>query len=174
MIKRIKIPENIKDIVDLKVGQEVLLSGTIYTARDVAHKKLIELIDSGKPLPFELENSAIYYCGPCPAKNEYPIGPCGPTSSYRMDEYTPKLLELGVKITIGKGKRSDEIVNAISKNGAIYLAATGGAAALIMNCVKSSEVVLFNELGTEAIRKLEVVDFPLIVAVTVDGQSIYN
>ena len=173
-MKQILTPVKSKDIKDLKIGEEILLTGIIYTARDAAHKKLIQLINEGKPLPFNLMGAAIYYSGPCPAPRGYPIGPCGPTTSYRMDEYSPQLLDLGLKIMIGKGKRGEGVNESIKKNTAIYLAATGGAAALYMNCVKSSEIIAFSELGAEAIRKLEVVDFPLIVATSSEGQSIYK
>ena len=163
MIK-ITVPVTGDELKGLKVGDNVLLSGTIYTARDAAHKKFIELLDAGKPLPIDIEGAAIYYSGPCPAPPGKPIGPCGPTTSYRMDAFAPRLLDLGLKVMIGKGPRSDEVVRSMSKNYAIYLAATGGAAALFMDCVKSAEIVCFEELGAEAVRRLEVVDMPLIVA----------
>lgn len=173
MMKHITTPVKPKDLINLSVGEEVLLSGMIYTARDAAHKKLIELIDNDKPLPFDINGAAIYYSGPCPAPPGFPIGSCGPTTSYRMDVYTPKLLDIGLKIMIGKGKRNDEVVKSMEKNGAVYLAATGGAAALFMDCVKSSKIICFSELGAEAIRRLVVVDFPVIVAMLGDGQSVY-
>lgn len=172
-MKRITIPVKTEDLLNLSVGEEVLLSGIMYTARDAAHKKLVELIDNDKPLPFDIKGAAIYYSGPCPAPVGFPIGPCGPTTSYRMDAYTPELLDIGLKIMIGKGKRNAEVIKSMKKTGAVYLAATGGAAALFMDCVKSSEVICFPELGAEAIRRLEVVDFPVIVAMLGDGQSVY-
>ncbi len=173
-MKNISVPVLEKDIMSLEVGEEVLLSGIIYTARDAAHKKLIELIKQGKALPFDINGAAIYYSGPCPAQPGKPIGPCGPTTSYRMDAFTPDLLERGLKIMIGKGPRNTDVINSMQKNKAVYLAATGGAAALLMDCVKSSEIVCFPELGAEAIRRIEVKDFPAIVATNADGQSIYK
>lgn len=172
-MRRITAPALAEQFKGLKVGGEVLLSGTVYTARDAAHKKFIELIEKGEPLPFDIEGAAIYYSGPCPAPPKRPIGPCGPTTSYRMDAFTPQLLDLGLKIMIGKGPRNEEVVRSMQKNGAVYLAATGGAAALIMECVISSEVVCFPELGAEAVRRLKVRDMPLIVA-QYDGQSVYK
>ena len=172
-MKRLTSPVQNLNISAYQVGDEILLSGTIYTARDAAHKKLIDLIDQNKPLPFDLQGAGIYYSGPCPAPPGYPIGPCGPTTSYRMDSFTPKLLDLGLKITIGKGQRSDAVIQSMKKNKAMYLAATGGAAALLMHCVKKSEIICFPELGAEAIRRLEVEDMPLIVA-CINGESIYQ
>lgn len=174
MMKRINTPVEKIDFSTFDVGEEVLLSGIIFTARDAAHKKLIDLIDKGMELPFDINGAAIYYSGPCPAPPGKPIGPCGPTTSYRMDAFTPTLLDLGLKIMIGKGPRNEAVVESMKKNNAIYLAATGGAAALFMDCVISSEVVCFPELGAEAIRRLEVKDFPLIVATKSDGQTVYR
>lgn len=173
-MKHLTTPVTKDDLKDLKIGEEVAISGIIYTARDAAHKKLVELIENGEPLPFELEGAAIYYSGPCPAPPEFPIGPCGPTTSYRMDAFAPTLLDLGLKIMIGKGGRNSDVIEAMGRNGAVYLAATGGAAALIMNSVKKSEVICFNDLGAEAIRRLEVEDFPAIVATLGDGQTVYK
>lgn len=174
MMKYLNTPVLEDDLKNLSCGDEVLLSGTIYTARDAAHKKLVEFINEGKQLPFDIIGAAIYYSGPCPAPPGYTIGPCGPTTSYRMDAYTPQLLDLGLKIMIGKGARNSDVIKSMNKNGAIYLAATGGAAALLMNCVKSSEVICFKELGAEAIRKLEVENLPLIVAMLGNGNTIYK
>ncbi|MCK5129039.1 MAG: Fe-S-containing hydro-lyase [Clostridiales bacterium] len=173
-MKHLTVPVKDTDLQPLKIGEEILLSGTIYTARDAAHKKLVELINKGKKLPFDIDGAAIYYSGPCPAPPNFPIGPCGPTTSYRMDSYTPQLLDLGLKIMIGKGKRNDNVVESMKKNGALYLAATGGAAALLMDCVKSSTVICFPELGAEAIRKLEVKNFPVIVATKANGETVYR
>ena len=173
MMKRITVPVSGNDFKEFEVGEEVLLSGTVFTARDAAHKKLIELIEKGETLPFDIKGAAIYYTGPCPAPPGRPIGPCGPTTSYRMDAFTPALLDLGLKIMIGKGPRGENVIASMQKNGAIYLAATGGAAALLMECVVESEVVCFPELGAEAVRKLKVKDMPLIVA-QYDGKSVYK
>ncbi len=173
MMKRINTPVTASDLMHLDIGDEVLLSGIIYTARDAAHKRLIALIAEGNKLPFDINGAAIYYSGPCPAPPGCLIGPCGPTTSCRMDAYTPKLLDLGLKIMIGKGARNAHVIEAMKKNKAIYLAATGGAAALIMDCVKESEIICFEDLGAEAIRKLRVEDFPLIVATLGDGQTLY-
>ncbi|MDD4199766.1 MAG: Fe-S-containing hydro-lyase, partial [Eubacteriales bacterium] len=148
----------------LKTGDTVLLSGTIFAARDTAHRKLVELMDGEEKLPFEIKDSIVYYMGPTPARPGYPSGSAGPTTSYRMDKFTPELLGKGLIGMIGKGPRSREVREAAKETGAVYFAAIGGAAALIAQCIKSSKVVAFEELGTEAIRKLEVKDMPLIVA----------
>ena len=158
----------------LKIGDEVLLSGTVYTARDQAHKRLTVLLSNKNKLPFDLKGTVIYYTGPTPTKPGQVIGSCGPTSSYRMDKYTPELLKLGLKATIGKGRRAKEVVAAMKKYKAVYFAATGGAGALISKCVKSSKVVAFPELGCEAIYKLEVKDFPLIVINDIHGNDLYK
>jgi len=142
-----------------------LLSGVLYTARDAAHKRIIEYLDSGKPLPFELKNAAIFYAGPTPARPGQICGAIGPTTSVRMDKYTPRLLEAGVKVLIGKGERSSEVVNAIRNHKVVYLVAVGGAAALLSKCVTSCEVIAWEDLGTEALRRLEVKDFPCYVSV---------
>ncbi|MBN1622211.1 MAG: Fe-S-containing hydro-lyase [Endomicrobiales bacterium] len=163
----------ITQIPKLKAGDKVELSGTIYTARDAAHKRLVEMINKGKTLPFDLENSIIYYCGPCPAKPGKAIGSCGPTTSSRMDAYTPLLLSKGVKATIGKGPRSKEVIKSLQTNHAVYLVATGGIGALLSTKVKKSEIIAFKDLGTEAIYRFEVVDFPVIVAVDSKGKEIF-
>ena len=173
MTKHIIAPAIGDAFAGLQVGDNVLLSGTVYTARDAAHKKLVALIEAGTPLPFDIDGAAIYYSGPCPAPPGKPIGPCGPTTSYRMDAFAPALMDLGLKIMIGKGPRNEAVVRSMQKNGAIYLAATGGAAALLMDCVVSSEIVCFPELGAEAVRKITVRDMPLIVA-QYDGESVYK
>lgn len=163
----------ITDIPKLKAGDRILLSGVIYTARDAAHKRLFEMIRGKEALPFELKNSIIYYCGPTPAKPGDAIGSCGPTTSSRMDVWTPILLSLGVKATIGKGPRSEEVKEALKKNQAVYLAATGGVAALLSRKVKKSELVAFKDLGTEAIYRLDIFEFPLIVANDCYGNDVF-
>lgn len=172
---KINVPFNKgQQVRNLKMGDRVLISGTIYTARDAAHKRLIELINKGEELPFELLNQVIYYVGPTPAKPGKVIGSAGPTSSYRMDTYSTKLIELGLKGMIGKGLRSQEVIDAIIKNGAVYFGAIGGAAALIAKSIKKSEVIAYEDLGAEAIRKLEVKDFPAIVVIDSDGNNLYK
>lgn len=158
----------------LRAGDTVLLSGTIYTARDAAHKKIFEKLDQGEPLPFELEHATIYYAGPTPAPEHLPIGSCGPTTSGRMDVFTPRLLDLGLKCMIGKGERSQAVMDAIVRNQAIYLCAIGGAGALAAKCVRSVEVIAFEELGCESVKRLEVENFPLIVAIDSLGNSLFE
>lgn len=163
----------IADIPKLKAGDRILLSGVIYTARDAAHKRLFEMIKGKEALPFDLKNSIIYYCGPAPARPGDAIGSCGPTTSSRMDVYTPALLSMGVKATIGKGPRSDEVKEALKKNQAVYLAATGGVAALLSRKVKKAELVAFSDLGPEAIYRLDVIEFPVIVANDIFGNDVF-
>lgn len=158
----------------LKTGDRVLLSGTIYAARDTAHRRLVELIEEGRELPFELKGAIVYYMGPTPAKPGYPSGSAGPTTSYRMDSFTPALLDKGLIGMIGKGPRGREVVEAAKAHGAVYFAAIGGAAALIAGSIKSSEVVAFAELGTEAVRRIEVENMPLVVALDSSGRDIYE
>lgn len=160
---RITPPFTSADIDKLKAGDNVLITGVIYTARDAAHKRLIALLDKGEKLPFDLKGQVIYYVGPTPAKPGQVIGSAGPTTSGRMDAYTPRLLELGLKATLGKGQRSEEVLDAMKKHKAVYMAAVGGAAALISKCIKKAEIIAYDDLGAEAIRRLEVVDFPAIV-----------
>ena len=174
MIKRITLPITDEDIQSLKAGDSVLLTGTILTGRDAAHKRLYELIEQGKSLPVELKGELIYYVGPAPAKPGYAVGPAGPTSSYRMDKYTPALLDLGMKGMIGKGARNQEVIDSIVKNKAIYFAAIGGAAALIAKSIRSEEILCYEDLGTEAIRKYTVEDFPCIVAIDCEGRNVYQ
>ncbi len=162
-IKRIKLPLTDEVIADLKAGDQVLLSGVIYVARDAAHKKIVEAIEKGEQPPFDLEGATIYYMGPSPAKPGAIIGAAGPTTSGRMDAYTPKLLSLGLKGMIGKGFRSQEVKEAIVKYKAVYFAVIGGIGALISKCVKKSEVIAYPESGPEAVLKLEIEDFPIIV-----------
>lgn len=159
---------------ELRAGDTVLLSGTIYTARDAAHKKIYEKLDRGEPLPFDLENATIYYAGPTPAPEHLPIGSCGPTTSGRMDVFAPRLLDLGLKCMIGKGQRSQAVIDAIVRNQAIYLGAIGGAGALAAKCVRSMEVIAFEELGCESVKRLEVENFPLVVAIDSLGNSLFE
>lgn len=164
---------NTDDLTTLKAGEIVLFSGTAYTARDAAHKRITDSYKAGEQLPIELKNAAIYYAGPTPARSGEIIGSCGPTTSARMDDYTPLLLDLGVKIMIGKGKRSAEVVESIKKNKAIYLVAVGGAAALIKSHITECEEVAYLDLGCEAIRKLKFSDLPLLVAIDSEGNNIF-
>ena len=158
----------------LRAGDTVLLTGTIYAARDAAHRKLIELIDAGEPLPLEIENQMVYYAGPTPARPGNPIGSVGPTTSYRMDAFTQPLLKRGLAGMIGKGPRSEDVKSCAAEEGAVYFAAIGGAGALIAQSIRSSEVVAFAEMGTEAIRKLYVEKMPLIVAYDAVGGDVFN
>ncbi|MUM76922.1 Fe-S-containing hydro-lyase [Pseudodesulfovibrio sp. F-1] len=161
------------DVKKLKAGDVVFLNGTIYSARDAAHKKLMELLDAGKDLPFDLKGAAIYYVGPSPAPPGRPIGAAGPTTSYRMDTYAPRLHSLGLKATIGKGKRSDEVKAAMREHTGVYFGATGGAGALLSNSITESTVIAFDELGPEAIRAMKVKDFPLLVINDCSGGELY-
>ena len=164
-----------KDMVkNLKAGDSVQLTGTIYTARDAAHKRLVELIEKNEPLPFELADSVIYYVGPTPTKPGTVIGSAGPTTSYRMDDYSPILLDLGSTGMIGKGPRSEGVVESMKKNKAIYFAAVGGAAALLSEHIKEAEVIAFDDLGPEAIHRLYIEDFPVIVATDSEGNTLYK
>ncbi len=174
MTKKIQLPITDKDIKALKAGDSVLLSGTIITGRDAAHKRFFELIEQKKPLPVEVKGEIIYYVGPAPAKPGYAVGPAGPTSSYRMDKYAPALLDLGLKGMIGKGARSKEVIDASIRNKAVYFAAIGGAAALIAKSIKSEELLCYEDLGTEAVRRYTVEDFPCIVAVDCFGNNVYE
>ena len=174
MTKRITMPLTLDKTETLRAGDSVLLTGTIYTARDAAHKRLIELIEKNEALPIDVKDQVIYYVGPSPAKEGQPIGSAGPTTSYRMDPYTPALLEKGLKGMIGKGLRSKEVIASIRANKGIYFAAIGGAAALIAKCVKSAEIVTYGDLGAEAIRKLYVEDLPLVVVIDCEGNNYYD
>lgn len=174
MEKKITTPLTAEQIKDLKTGDLVLITGTIYSARDAAHKKMMELLDRGEPLPFELKGNIIYYLGPTPAREGQVIGSAGPTTSSRMDKYTPRLLELGLSGMIGKGRRSPEVITYICKNKAVYFAAVGGAGALLSKCIRKSRVIAFSELGTEAIREMEVENFPAIAAIDSTGCDIYR
>lgn len=158
----------------LNVGQKIFLTGVVYTSRDAAHKRLKTLIDAGKKLPFDLNGSVIYYAGPTPAPNGRPIGSCGPTTSGRMDKFAPQFLDLGLCAMIGKGERSKEVREAIVRNKAVYLCAVGGAGALAAHCIKKCEVIAFEDLGCESIKKLYIEDFPLIVANDCKGGNIFT
>ncbi len=167
--------QNLKDNIDsLQAGDKVLLSGVVFTARDAAHKKLTELIQLNKPLPFDLNGSVIYYAGPTPAPSNLPIGSCGPTTSSRMDAFAPLLLDNGSLAMIGKGDRAETVYNSIIKNKSLYFAALGGGGAIAAKSVISAEIIAFEELGCEAVRKLEIKDFPLILAIDSKGNSIYK
>lgn len=174
MDKHIKAPISNETAFSLNAGDYVYITGTIYTARDAAHLRMSEALDQNKPLPFMLENNIIYYMGPSPARTGRPIGSAGPTTASRMDKYTPRLLDLGLKGMIGKGKRSAAVIDAITKNGAVYFAAVGGAGALLSKSIIASEVVAYDDLGTEAIRKLEVENFPVIVVIDAKGNNLYE
>jgi fumarate hydratase subunit beta len=174
MAKRITTPLDDETIAGLKAGDRVLLTGVVYTARDAAHKRLIALINEGKELPIDLQGQVIYYVGPAPAKPGDPIGSAGPTTSMRMDPYAPTLMEHGMKGMIGKGMRSKEVRDAIARHRAVYFAAVGGAAALIAKRIKSAEVVAYEDLGPEAIRRLYVDDLPLFVIDDMYGSDLYE
>ena len=174
MEKQIYLPLETEVIEELRAGDYVKLTGTIYTARDAAHKRMNESLDRGEKLPVELEGQVIYYMGPSPAREGRPIGSAGPTTASRMDKYAPRLLDLGLGAMIGKGKRSKEVIDAIIRNGSVYFAAVGGAGALLSKCIHRSEVVAYDDLGAEAIRKLEIEDFPVIVVIDKDGNNLYE
>lgn len=174
MEKKITLPITDEDIKNLKAGDSVLLTGSIITGRDAAHKRLYELIQKGEKLPVDIKGELIYYVGPAPTKPGYAVGPAGPTSSYRMDKYAPSLLDLGLKGMIGKGARNKEVVDAIVRNKGVYLVAIGGAAALIAKSIKSEEILCYEDLGTEAVRRYEVEDFPCIVAIDSNGNNVYE
>ena len=174
MEQHIKAPIEKDDIRKLKAGDYVYLSGTIYTARDAAHKRMQETLDKGEALPLEMAHNVIYYMGPSPAREGRPIGSAGPTTASRRDKYAPTLLDMGLSGMIGKGKRSDAVKEAIVRNGAVYFAAVGGAGALLSKSILSSEVIAYDDLGTEAIRKLEVRDFPVIVVIDSEGSNLYE
>lgn len=174
MDKYIKAPIDDEVVNSLKAGDYVYITGTIYTARDAAHKRIYEAINNGESIPFELKNNIIYYLGPSPAREGQVIGSAGPTTSSRMDKYTPLLLEHGLKGMIGKGKRSNEVIKSMHKNNAVYFAAIGGAGALLSKCIKKAEVIAYDDLGTEAIRKLEVENLPAIVVIDNQENNMYD
>ena len=173
-MKRLTLPLKDSDIKDLKAGETVLLSGTMLTGRDAAHKRLYELVEKGEKLPIDIKGELIYYVGPAPAKPGFAVGPAGPTSSYRMDKYAPTLLDLGLKGMIGKGARNQDVIDAIVRNGCVYFACVGGAAALIAKSIKKEEILCYEDLGTEAIRRYTVEDFPCIVAIDSHGNNAYT
>lgn len=174
MDRMIQVPISREDAKSLKAGDYVFLTGTIYTARDAAHKRMQEALDEGKELPVSMDRNVIYYMGPSPAREGRPIGSAGPTTASRMDKYAPHLLDLGLGAMIGKGKRSQEVIDAIVRNGSVYFAAVGGAGALLSQRILSSEVIAYDDLGTEAIRKLEVKNFPVIVVIDSEGNNLYE
>lgn len=173
-MKQLTLPLKDSDIKDLKAGETVLLSGTMLTGRDAAHKRLYELVENGEKLPIDIKGELIYYVGPAPAKPGFAVGPAGPTSSYRMDKYAPTLLDLGLKGMIGKGARNQDVIDAIVRNGCVYFACVGGAAALIAKSIKKEEILCYEDLGTEAIRRYTVEDFPCIVAIDSYGNNAYT
>jgi fumarate hydratase subunit beta len=170
---RLKTPLSDKDVEKLKIGDRVLINGAVYTGRDAAHKRLFDLLKAGKDLPFDVRGQIIYYVGPAPAKPGHVLGSAGPTTSYRMDAFAPVLIEKGLKGMIGKGMRSDEVKEAMKKHKAVYFAATGGAGALLAKRVKKADVIAYDDLGPEAIRRLEVEDLPVIVVNDVQGNDLY-
>jgi fumarate hydratase subunit beta len=174
MDRHITAPISKEDALSLEAGDYVYITGTIYTARDAAHQRMYEALDRNEKLPINMENNIIYYMGPSPAREGRPIGSAGPTTASRMDKYAPRLLDLGLKGMIGKGKRSEAVREAIVRNGAVYFAAVGGAGALLSKSITSSEVVAYDDLGTEAIRRLEVKDFPVIVVIDSKGNNLYE
>ena len=174
MDKHIRVPMDKENAKSLRAGDYVYLTGTVYTARDAAHKRMDEALREGGELPFDIKGQIIYYMGPSPAREGRPIGSAGPTTASRMDKYTPRLLDLGMGAMIGKGKRSPEVIEAIVRNGAVYFAAVGGAGALLSKSITSSEVIAYDDLGTEAIRRLEIEDFPVIVVVDSEGGNLYE
>lgn len=167
-------PLSLEDSKKLRMGDRVYLSGTIYTGRDAAHKRFVEALDRGEDLPFPVDGSVMFFVGPSPAAPGQVIGACGPTSSYRMDAFSPRLLALGQRAMIGKGKRSPEVIQAMKDHGAVYLAAVGGAGALLAGCVKEAEVIAYEDLGAEAVRKLRVEDMPLLVVIDSEGNNLYE
>ena len=174
MDRKIQVPISKEDAKSLHAGEYVLLNGTIYTARDAAHKRMQETLDAGGELPLDWKGNVVYYMGPSPAREGRPIGSAGPTTASRMDKYTPQLLDLGLGAMIGKGKRSQAVIDAVVRNGSVYFAAVGGAGALLSQRIQSSEVIAYEDLGTEAIRKLEVRDFPVIVVIDSEGNNLYE
>lgn len=174
MKKQIQIPIQKEIIRELKAGDYVYLTGEIYTARDAAHKRMNETLDRKEELPVNIKDKIIYYMGPSPAREGKVIGSAGPTTASRMDKYAPRLMDLGLSGMIGKGKRSQEVIDAIIRNEGVYFAAVGGSGALLSKCIKKSEVIAYDDLGTEAIRRLEVEDFPVIVVIDSEGNNLYE
>ncbi len=174
MAKRIQTPLTREAARELRAGDSCLISGVIYTARDAAHKRLCELVAQGKELPLDVKDAIIYFVGPTPAKPGQAIGSAGPTTSYRMDAYSPTLISIGQTGMIGKGKRNAEVVNAMKEHGAVYFGAIGGCGALLSKCIKKAEVIAYEDLGAEAIRRLEVEDFPVVVIIDSEGNNLYE
>ncbi len=174
MERHIQAPMSREDAKKLRAGDYVYITGTIYTARDAAHKRMQEALGRKEPLPFEMKDNLIYYMGPSPAWKGRPIGSAGPTTASRMDKYTPELLDLGLRGMIGKGKRSDAVKEAIVRNGAVYFAAVGGAGALLSKAITSAEVIAYDDLGAEAVRRLKVENFPVIVVIDSEGNDLYE
>lgn len=174
MEKHINLPLSREDAKQLRAGDYVYLTGYMYTARDAAHKRMMDSLKNSGDLPFDIQGETIYYMGPSPAREGRPIGSAGPTTSGRMDKYAPRLLDMGLLAMIGKGKRTDHVKEAIIRNGAVYFAAVGGAGALLSKCIKESHVVAYEDLGTEAIRRLRVEDFPVIVVFDSEGRDLYT
>ncbi len=174
MATKITTPLTRDTVKTLKSGDSCLITGTIYTARDAAHKRLCELINKGEPLPLDIKDSIIYFVGPTPAKTGEIIGSAGPTTSYRMDAYSPDLIKLGLTGMIGKGKRNDKVIDAMKTHGAVYFGAIGGCGALLSKCIKKCEIIAYDDLGAEAIRKLYVEDFPVVVIIDNDGNNLYE
>ena len=174
MERHINVPFDADIVKELKAGNYVYLTGTIYTARDAAHKRMYEALQNGETLPFDIEGNVIYYMGPSPAREGRPIGSAGPTTASRMDKYTPALLELGMRGMIGKGRRTEAVRESMMKNQAVYFAAVGGAGALLSKSILQAEVIAYEDLGTEAIRKLEIKDFPVIVVMECEGNNLYD
>ena len=173
MDRHINLPLTDTDARSLRAGDYVYLTGVLYTARDAAHKRMYEALDAGQELPVDLNGQVVYYLGPTPARPGHVIGSAGPTTSSRMDKYAPRLLDLGLKGMVGKGKRTQEVLDAIVRNGAVYFAAVGGAGALLSKCIKEAEVVAYDDLGTEAIRRLRVENLPVIVVIDSEGTNLY-
>ena len=174
MDRYLKAPLDREEVKTLQAGDYVYITGTIYTARDAAHLRMDQTLDRGEKLPIEMEGNVIYYMGPTPAREGRPIGSAGPTTASRMDKYAPRLLDLGLTGMIGKGKRKKEVTDAIGRNGAVFFAAVGGAGALLSKCIKKAEVIAYDNLGTEAIRRLEVENFPVIVVIDSQGRNLYE
>ena len=174
MDRKIQMPLSKEDALSLKCGDYVYLTGVIYTARDAAHKRMYDALRKGESLPLEIAGQTIYYMGPSPAREGRPIGSAGPTTASRMDKYAPELLDLGLIGMIGKGKRTQAVKDAIVRNGAVYFATVGGAGAILSKCITSSEVIAYDDLGTEAIRRVEVKDFPVIVVIDHEGRDLYE
>lgn len=174
MERHINVPFDADIVKELKAGDYVYLTGTIYTARDAAHKRMYEALQNGEALPFDIKGNIIYYMGPSPAREGRPIGSAGPTTASRMDKYTPALLELGMRGMIGKGRRTEAVRESMMKNQAVYFAVVGGAGALLSKSILQAEVIAYEDLGTEAIRKLEIKDFPVIVVMDCEGNNLYD